>query len=451
MKNLLFTVSGLRGIVGETLTPDVIIHYTHAFVRVNGRGSYYLGRDTRPHGDMVRAAVISTLLASGCEAVDTGIVPTPTLLFVVREKNAKGGIVVTASHNPMEWNALKFVKEGGVFTFDSDVKKIKEFLSLNYKWSRWDKVGKLRNYPDAIDEHIDKILQSEFVNSDKIKKANLRVAVDAVNGANYYALPHLLERLGIREINCLNCEPTGIFPHPPEPRKENLRELNDVLLKGDADIGFATDPDGDRLLVGFRGSGLLTEEHTIALAAPQVLKHRKTDIVVNLSTSMMIEAVAKRFSVEVLRSKVGEANVVQKMQTVGSVFGGEGNGGVIVPEINATRDSLVGAALILSRVAEEGIEEVLDTLPPEFVLLKDKVNFRIKIPENELMEKIKPDTVDKSDGLYLRKEDFWIHVRPSNTEPIMRIYVEARDRQTAEGLLAEIKRILQNAHLQMRM
>ncbi len=445
MKNLLFTVSGLRGIVGETLTPDVIMQYTHAFVRANGEGTYYLGRDTRPHGDMVRTAVISTLLASGCDVVDTGIVPTPTLLFVVREKNAKGGIVVTASHNPMEWNALKLVKEGGVFTFDDDVKKIKEFLSSDYVWVEWNHVGRLSNYPGAIDDHIDKILQSEYVNPDKIKRANLRVAVDTVNGANYFALPHLLERLGIREIKCLNCEPTGIFPHPPEPRKENLRELDEVLSKGEADIGFATDPDGDRLLVGFKGIGLLTEEHTIVLAVPQVLKHRKTDIVVNLSTSMMIEAIAKRFGVEVLRSKVGEANVVQKMQSIGSAFGGEGNGGVIVPEINATRDSLVGAALILSRVAEEGVDKVIQDLPPKFVLVKEKVNFRVEIPRKELIEELKPDFVDESDGLYLRKEDYWVHVRPSNTEPIMRIYAEAKNEELVKRLVDKTRKVLEKA------
>ncbi len=443
MKSLLFTVSGLRGIVGETLTPDVIMKYTHAFSRVNGTGTYYIGMDTRPHGEMVKSSAVSTLLASGNNVIDVGIVPTPTLLFVVRDRGAKGGIVVTASHNPVEWNALKLVKEGGIFTFDEDVKRIKNFLQEKFLWASWNRVGKFSEYTSAIDDHIDKILRSRFIDKNKIKKSNFRIAVDVVNGANYYALPHLLDRIGITDVTCLNCNPTGIFPHPPEPKKENLKELDELLLKGEADIGFATDPDGDRLLVGFREVGLLTEEHTIVLAAPQILKYRKADIVVNLSTSMMIEEVAEKFGVRVLRSKVGEANVVQKMQEIGSVFGGEGNGGVIVPEINATRDSLVGTALILARVAEEGIDRIIESLPRGFVLVKEKVGFRVEIPEDMLIKEFNPEYVDKSDGLYLRGKDYWIHVRPSNTEPIMRIYAEARNDDFVRRLVERTRRILE--------
>ncbi len=422
MKRLLFTVSGLRGVVGETLTPDVILKYTHAFAKVMGEGVYFIGRDTRPHGEMVKSAAVSALLGTGNDVVDIGIVPTPTLLFMVREKEAQGGIVVTASHNPVEWNALKLVRSDGIFTFAEDVEKIKSVLEESYKWAGWDRVGSLKFYDRAIDDHIDRILSSPYVDLESVRNARFRVAVDAVNGANYHALPHLLERMGAEVIK-LNCEPTGIFPHPPEPRRENLKELDDLLKRGEADIGFATDPDGDRLLVGFRDVGLLTEEHTLVLAAPQVLRHKKSDIVVNLSTSMMIEEVAKKFGVNVVRTKVGEANVVQKMKEIGSVFGGEGNGGVIVPEINATRDSLVGAALILYRVASEGIDNVLNF--PRYHLFKDKVNFKVEIPEDKLVEVFSPNYIDRSDGLYLRGSDFWVHIRPSNTEPIMRIYVES--------------------------
>ena len=439
MKRLLFTVSGLRGVVGETLTPDVILKYTHAFARVMGQGVYYVGRDTRPHGDMVKSAAVSSLLAAGNDVVDIGIVPTPTVLFMVREKNARGGIVVTASHNPVEWNALKMVKEGGIFTFAEDVDKIRSVLEENYRWVKWDSVGKVKFYDGAIDDHIDKILSSTYVDVESVRKSGLKVAIDAVNGANYHALPHLLERMGVEVIK-LNCEPSGFFPHPPEPRKENLVDLDRLLLKGEADIGFATDPDGDRLLVGFRGIGLLTEEHTIVIAAPRVLAEKRSDIVVNLSTSMMIEKVAEKFGVRVVRTRVGEANVVRKMKEIGSVFGGEGNGGVIVPEINATRDSLVGAALILSRVASEGIEKVMDF--PNFYLLKEKVNMRGDIPEEKTIDVFSPDFIDRSDGLYLRGNDFWVHIRPSNTEPIMRIYVEAKSREEAERLLSVARDIL---------
>ncbi len=439
MKTLLFTVSGLRGVVGETLTPDVILKYTHAFSRVMGRGIYYVGRDTRPHGEMVKAAAISALLATGNQVIDIGIVPTPTLLLMVRENDARGGIVVTASHNPMEWNALKLVRGDGIFTYSEDVEEIRKKLTDGFDWAKWDEVGSVRYYTGAIDDHIEKILSSPYVEPEKIKKARFKVAVDAVNGANYEALPRLLERLGAEVIR-INCDPTGIFPHPPEPRKENLDELNGILERGEADIGFATDPDGDRLLVGFKNIGLLTEEHTIVLAAPQVLSKNPTDIVVNLSTSMMIEYIAEKFGVRVVRTRVGEANVVQKMREMGSAFGGEGNGGVIVPEINATRDSLVGAALILSRVAAVGVDKVLDF--PSFVLLKDKVNFKTEIPEEKLIKVLSPLSIDRSDGLYLRGEDFWVHIRPSNTEPIMRIYVEAKSRNVAEELLNKAREIL---------
>lgn len=441
MKRLLFTVSGLRGVVGETLTPDVILKYTHAFVRSNGQGVYFIGRDTRPHGEMVKSAAVSAILATGSDAVDVGIVPTPTLLFMVREKEARGGIVVTASHNPMEWNALKLVKSGGVFTFREDVENIKKILDTGYEWANWDSVGKYSTYERAIEDHIDKIISSPYVDVDAIRQAGFRVAVDAVNGANFHALPRLLERLGIRDVIKLNCEPTGIFPHPPEPKKENLKELDEILMEGKADIGFATDPDGDRLLVGFKGMGLLTEEHTIVLAAPAVLSVRKTDIVVNLSTSMMIEDVAREFGVQVLRTPVGEANVVQKMQEIKSAFGGEGNGGVIVPEINATRDSLVGASLILTRVAKEGIERVLSGIK-NYYLLKDRVEVRKEIPVEKMVGEFKPQWIDTSDGLYLRGGNFWVHVRPSNTEPIMRIYVESPERRFSEQLLERARAIL---------
>ncbi len=442
----LLTVSGLRGIVGEGIDPQIVVRFAASLATLFGRGSYLIGRDTRPHGHIFVNAAASAITAVGGDVVDVGIVPTPTLLFNVRtwDGGARGGIVVTASHNPVEWNALKFVRPDGMFLFEDDVTRLKSIEMVEgWKWAKWNRIGKIEQFGDAIERHVQAVLRSEFVDVDAIKANRFRAAVDAVNGANWFALPYLLEHLGVEVIR-LNCEPTGIFPHNPEPKKEHLVELDRLLLNGEADFGFASDPDGDRLLFGFKGQGLLTEEHTLALAAWTVLERKRGAVVANLSTSMMIEDVARHFGVEVARTKVGEANVVDGIIRHEAVIGGEGNGGVILPDVNPTRDSLVGAALILTLAAHGELEKALSSIG-SYTLLKTKVKLQGEFDAQKLAEHFDDaEKFDFSDGIYIRFSDAWLHIRPSNTEPVVRIYAEAKDLNAAKKLIERAESALKN-------
>lgn len=444
----LLTVSGLRGIVGRDLMPDVVLEYSAALATLFGPDkTYIVGRDTRPHGPTFRDAAIAGITAVGGDVIDVGIVPTPTLLFNVRNwiEDTGGGIVITASHNPIEWNALKFVRPDGLFLFQKDVEKLIEIYERkSWEWKEWDGVGRIEEYAGAIDNHINAVVTSDYLDLDSIMDAGLKVAIDAVNGANWFALPALMNALGTNVIR-LNCEPTGIFPHVPEPRREHLEDLNKILESGAADLGFATDPDGDRLLAGIKGRGLLTEEHTIAIAAWAVLERYRGPIVVNLSTSMMVEDVARHFNVPVYRTKVGEANVVEGIFKYNAVIGGEGNGGVILPDINPTRDSLVGAALITQLAVSGELEHILSHLG-NYTMLKGKMPRKGDFNPEDVIAEF-PDSVESNtiDGAYIRFDSAWIHMRPSNTEPIVRIYVEAdsgkRARELMNRALAVLKKL----------
>lgn len=439
MSPLLFSVSGLRGIVGEDITPEIVIKYSRAFAMANGGVKYIVGQDTRPHSTMLKYSVIASLLASGKSVIDIGVVPTPTLLFFVREKHADGGIMITASHNPIEWNALKFVKKGGVFITGKDIERIKGCLD-GYLSIRWNEIKTVHQNIQAVKDHIDRILAHPFINVDEIRRKRFKVACDCVNGAAYRAIPELLRRLNCEVIE-LNCEPSGIFPHNPEPRKENLKELDKILQDGQADIGFATDPDGDRLVIGLKSTGILSEEYTVPLASYYVLKKKKGPIVVNLSTSMLIEKIASMFKVKVHRTPVGEANVVEKMVQIGALIGGEGNGGVIFSEINPTRDSLTGIALVLSLAAEENLEEIYSILP-EYSLKKERLEFTGNLPLEKIKKEFKGAHYDERDGIYIRFRRKWIHIRKSNTEPILRIYAEAPEPKEVEELIQKAREII---------
>ncbi len=441
----LLTVSGLRGVVGTDLTPSVALEYGASLVELFGADRIYIvGRDTRPHGPTFMDTVKSGITGAGGHVVDIGIVPTPTLLFNVRNWNddVGGGIVITASHNPVEWNALKFVRPDGVFLFQDDVNQLKEiFERRSWTWQTWQSVGKIEVYGGAIDDHIDAITESGYVDVEKIAKMAPMVAIDAVNGANWFALPELVRRLGGNPIR-LNCEPTGLFPHVPEPKKEHLKELDAILKSGVAELGLASDPDGDRLLIGLKGHGLLTEEHTIAIATWAILEREKGPVVVNLSTSMMVEDVANRFGVPVFRTKVGEANVVAGVFEHDAVIGGEGNGGVILPDVNPTRDSLVGTALILDLAAKGRLNEVVEQLPT-YTMLKSKFRRADGFDPEKVLDMF-PQATETStiDGAYVRLDRAWIHMRPSNTEPVIRIYVEADSEIRARELLDQAHQAL---------
>ncbi len=440
MNEPLFSVSGLRGVVGQSLTIPRIIQYTAAFAKHNDGNLYFVAQDTRPHSLAIKLAVISTLLSLGKEVVDLGVVPTPTFLFSIRDKGADGGVMITASHNPAEWNALKFANSQGLFISEEDVKKIQEVAGLDIDWSKFNDFKPFRTNKNVVNDHIYEIIDSPFVNTKLIRKKRFKVVCDCINGAAYLAIPRLLGELGC-EIFCINCDDSGEFTRIPEPRKEYLVDLENLLFEKDADVAFATDPDGDRLVVGLRGIGILSEEYTVPLAAYYVLKKKIGDVAVNLSTSMMIEDVAKVYGVNVHRSPVGEANVVKLMKEKEAIVGGEGNGGVIFPSINPCRDSLVGIALILSEMAEENIVEIYKKIP-KYYMKKKSIKFESdEIPFDLLKKEFKGYKFIDIDGIYFRKKNSWVHIRKSNTEPIVRVYAESQTEGETESLIQRVEEI----------
>lgn len=437
---LKLSVSGLRGVAGVDLTPGVVISYTGAFSAWAGPGEYILARDTRPHGAAFYHLVAGTLLSMGRNLIHLDVVPTPTALLHIRKRGAAGGIIVTASHNPGEWNALKFAKRGGVFPLAGEVKEIASLMERPADLASHDSFGREERDPDPLLPHLEAVLSSRFTES----AGGTIVAVDAVNGAGFAALPRLLEEMGA-SVQRLNCEGSGIFFHHPEPKKEHLPELDALLARKDADLGLACDPDADRLLVGIGGRGLLSEEHTLPLSAWAVLETMPGTVVANFSSSMMVEHVAKRFGARVVRVPVGESYLFDALEKENAVLAGEGGGGIIIPEINPTRDALAAAGVILSLAARGEIMDVLSSIP-SFTMVKlrfpgeDAAEVGKKMARvRELVEKTWQGlTNDYSDGVYLRGEDWWVHVRPSNTEPIIRLYAEGNCKREVE----EIKSLL---------
>ncbi len=434
------SVSGLRGIAGVDLTSETVIRYTAAFSAWAGPGEYILGRDTRPHGAAFYHLVAGTLLSAGRHLVHLDVVPTPTALLHVRRRRAAGGIVITASHNPSEWNALKFAKRGGIFPLAGEVEEIAVLAEKTHAPVQHDSFGKEERDPDPLLPHLEAIMSSRFVE----RAGGTKVAVDAVNGAGFAALPRLLEEMGAR-VQRINCEGTGIFTHHPEPKKEHLPELDALLARKDAELGFACDPDADRLLVGVGGSGVLSEEHTLPLVAWAILSENPGTVIANFSTSMMVEHVAKRFGGKVIRVPVGESYLFDAMEKENAVLAGEGGGGMIIPEINPTRDALAAAGVILSLSFRGELLDALSSIP-SFRMVKlrfpgeDAKDVAEKIARvRDLAERTWPGLQkDYSDGVYIRADDWWVHARPSNTEPIIRLYAEGNCEKEVE----EIKKVL---------
>jgi len=346
-KPLMISVSGIRGIVGEGLSPDIVMKYTAAAGTLFGPGRVMVGRDSRVTGEMVKHAVISGLMAVGCHPVDLGICATPSVELAVRNSDAVGGIIITASHNPIQWNALKLLGLEGMFLDPEQGEAIKKIAeSGNFAWKTWDKIGRMETDSQATENHIKHILGLSVLDVNRIKKRGFRVAFDSVNGAGGLIVPKLLKKFGC-EIFPLNEEPTGHFAHSPEPVPQNLEDLSEHVLKTQADIGFAVDPDADRLAVVNEKGEPIGEEYTLALAVKHVVSKSKGPVVVNVSTSRVIDDIAAKHGVEVVRTKVGEIHVSKKMQEIGAVIGGEGNGGVILPASLLGRDAMVAMALIL--------------------------------------------------------------------------------------------------------
>jgi len=437
---LIESLSGVRGHDLE-LTEEIVKSYAHAFAEYCTGAKILLGRDTRPSGKHIADLMIGALRDAGKTVIDLSICPTPTVQFAVIDQNAAGGIVVTASHNPLPWNGLKFIGSDGIFLDGNEMLRLKgRRLEIAENLDQIRKLnGSSRSYDNAIDDHIQSVLNIPYLNRDLIRKARFKVVADAVNGAGYRAIPELLSRLGCTVVE-LNCSAAKPFPRAPEPLPENLDELSQAVLANQADLGLAVDPDGDRLAIVSDSGEPICEEYTLVLAELLVLsKSAKLDskVVTNLSTTMAVDDVARRYDAEVIRTPIGEINVVKKMQEVGAVIGGEGNGGVILPEAHLGRDSLVGTALVLQLLAEKArpISKLMQELP-HYEMIKLKVsrgNLQLADIVADLKKLAKPEKIDTQDGIKFIWRDRWVHLRPSNTEPIIRIYAEAADKQFAQA------------------
>lgn len=439
---LMKSVSGIRGIVGESFTPELLISAGAAFAKYAKYGTVVVGRDSRPTGEAVAMNIISVLLLSGCDVVDIGVVPTPTVQVMVEELKAAGGIVISASHNPVEWNALKLINSSGTFLSQSDISKLFAQMEKEPVFRRWDKIGRLSTNSGASAIHIKKVL--DVVDVNLVKKKKFHVVLDSVNGAGSVITPELLKALGCR-VTVINCTPDGIFPRGAEPLPENLTQLSEAVIKNGADIGFAQDPDADRLAIVDEKGKPLGEEYTVTLVTDHLLLKEKGRVVVNLSTTKAVEDVAAKHGVSFARSKVGEINVVEEMKKKGARIGGEGNGGVISPEIHLGRDSLAGIVYILEMMASRGkkISDIMKDIP-SYYMKKGKVTLKPGAPINDIIagitEKSGGEKISRIDGLridFKKNEEFrngWVHLRSSNTEPVFRIIAESDSEEKTERI-----------------
>ncbi|MGQ9518505.1 MAG: phosphoglucosamine mutase [Candidatus Fervidibacter sp.] len=435
------SISGVRGVVGETLLPEEALRWSLAYGTIVNGGTVVIGRDTRPSGEMLRGAVLAGLLSTGCKVIDLGIVPTPTLQLAVQHWQADGAVAITASHNPAEWNALKFFDPSGMYLDAEGVGCLRAvYEGGNFRRARWNEMGQIQTDATAIDRHIERILTC--VDVERIRSRRFKVVIDCVNGAACFISPRLLERLNC-EVITLFGEPTGIFQRDPEPVAENLNELCQVVWDAKADVGFAHDADVDRLAIIADGGEALGEEMTLVIVVHHVLAHKeKGPIVTNLSTTMAVDDVASQFGVPVYRTPVGDINVSKRLKEVGGAVGGEGNGGVIYPKIQYARDAIAALALVLEFMAmhDEPLSELVKRLP-RYHMVKKRLPTGTK-PVHELLKRIKQrytaEEVIEEDGVKLRWNDHWVHVRPSGTEPILRVIAEAKTPEYADKLCDEV-------------
>lgn len=441
--NLMVSVSGVRGRVGDGLTPETVARFAAGFgawslSRGMGR-TIVLGRDSRVSGPMFHHAVVAALQSVGAHVVDVGIAPTPTIQLAVEHHHAAGGLAITASHNPIEWNALKFIGASGLFLDAGEGREMRAVVEGEIPRVGWDALGAVELDDGAIERHIERIMALPFLDVDGIRARGFRVALDCVRGAGGLVLPVLLERLGCR-VEAINLEVDGRFPRPPEPVAENLGEMEALVRRSGAAVGFVTDPDVDRLALVSEQGVAIGEDYTLALAARVVLAHRPGPVVTNLSTSRIVDDVAARAGREVVRAPVGEVNVAVRMRREGAPIGGEGNGGVILTEMHLGRDAPVGVALVLQLLHETGkpLSGIVDEYP-RYAIVKDKLA-RPDVPLDEVYATLRgafaDADVDTQDGLRLAWRDRWVHVRPSGTEPIVRVIAEAPTDDGARALIA---------------
>lgn len=459
--SLIKSISGIRGTIGgkvdDNLTPVDVVKFTAAFgTWLQGNKNrkdltLVIGRDARISGAMVNSLVTATLQGLGINVVDLGLSTTPTVEVMVPELNADGGIILTASHNPKQWNALKLLNEKGEFiNGENGAEVLSIAANEDFEFAEVDDLGKYETRDDAFDIHIQKILDLPMVDAEVIKEKKFKVVLDAVNSTGGISIPPLLEKLGC-EVVKLYCEPNGHFPHNPEPLKEHLTDICELVKKENADLGIVVDPDVDRLALIDETGEMFGEEYTLVAVADYLLKHKNGVAVSNLSSSRALRDVAQKHNSEYFASAVGEVNVVNLMKEKNAVIGGEGNGGIIYPDLHFGRDSLVGAALFLTHLAKEGktVSELRATYPAYF-MGKKKIELTPEIDVDSLLTKMEKEyqneEVSTVDGVKIDFPENWVHLRKSNTEPIIRIYTEAKSQEEADKLgddmIAKIKSLI---------
>jgi phosphomannomutase len=463
---LIKSISGIRGTIGgkqgNNLTPNDVVKFTAAYSQwlastslastslSHRRLKIVVGRDARISGQMVDNLVCGTLVACGCDVVNIGLATTPTTELAVTAENADGGIIITASHNPKQWNALKLLNSNGEFLSKIDGEKVLEIAeNQDIEFVDVDKIRTIshKNYDEY---HINNVLNLGLVDVEAIKNANFSVAIDCVNSVGGIIIPKLLEKLGVKDVKCLNCEPTGHFAHNPEPLKENLTEISDFIKNNKVDVGFVTDPDVDRLAIVCENGEMFGEEYTLVSVADYVLSHTAGNSVSNLSSTRALSDVTAKYGGSYSAAAVGEVNVVEKMRETSAVIGGEGNGGVIYPASHYGRDALVGIALFLSNLAHKKVKvsELKETYPQYFIS-KNKIELTPEINVDNILEVIKTNyekfKINDIDGVKIDFPQGWVHLRKSNTEPIIRIYSEAPTIEQADNfanaIIEEIKRV----------
>ncbi len=452
--SLIKSISGIRGTIGgmqgQNLTPADIVELTAAFAAFVRETTpekpltFVVGRDARVSGDMVSRLVCGTLQGMGVNVIDTGLSTTPTTEMAVTRHHADGGIIITASHNPMQWNALKLLNSKGEFISDEEGHWLQEIATRHdFSYAEANRLGQYMSDSHAIDEHIDAVLALPLVNAEAVSRAGFSVILDTVNSTGALALPPLLERLGVKEVTVLNGNPTGIFAHNPEPLPENLHGISEAMSSGSFDVGFVVDPDVDRLAIVKPGGEMFGEEYTLVAVADYILQHTPGNTVSNLSSTMALRDVTARHGGSYSASAVGEVNVVEMMKATGAVIGGEGNGGVIYPELHYGRDALVGIALFLTYMAVSGKScSQIRSLYPDYRISKNKIQLSDDVNAAAVLDRISERYAkfnpNRADGVRIDFEDGWVHIRTSNTEPVLRIYAEAGTERKADSMAEEV-------------
>ena len=454
---LISSISGIRGTVNgpntKNLTPIDVVQYTSAYgtwinkKNQNKGKTIVLGRDGRISGSVLLELVKSTLISMGINIIDIGLSTTPTTQIIVQKKKAEGGIILTASHNPKNWNALKLFNSKGEFLIGEEAEEIFRIVEEGkYEFMKEDDYGKIHESFNSFQIHIDEVKNLKLVNCEKIINKKFKVVVDGINSSGGVIVPELLKQLGCSVIE-INCEPDGNFAHNPEPLDKNLSQLKNTVKEEKADLGIALDPDVDRLVFVCENGLLFGEENTIVACSDYVLSKTKGSTVSNMSSSMSLELISKKHGCDYHSSKVGEINVVEKMKEVNAIIGGEGNGGVIYPESHYGRDALVGIVLFLSHLSELNIKtsELLD-IYPKFYMIKDKINLNENFDFDQLKIKMKEfykeQDIDLRDGVKIKFDESWLHIRKSNTEPIIRIYTEAKSQLKCNEIIEDFKNLI---------